>query len=321
MRKKSLTIWMLALLLTMVFQIPVWAAYPEKPLNILVWGNPGAATDILARSLAAMSEKSFGQPIQVVNKAGGSGIVAMSYLLSKPADGTWCLLNTNSMISVLYDTPQSFNLDSFDYVIRLVTDPEFIAVRKESPYKTIEDLIQAAKNKPGELKMGGALMGSIAWLVAKQIEKVAGVKFNYIPYPGNRDAVVAVLGGHVDVIVSAMAPMLGVWKSGDMRLLASTSAEPETDVKVPTFVEKKMPSIDQVMWRGIIAKKGTNPEIIEKLHSTFKKTILSAEWKTQYLDKYQQFQGYQGPAAFAKAMKDEEKLTIPLLQSIPKGKK
>ncbi len=320
MGKKKCIVGMAALLLVLAFQCPVGAAYPEKPLNILVWGNAGAATDILARALAAMSEKSFGQPIQIVNKAGGSGIVAMSYLLSKPADGTWCVLNTNSMISVLYDSPQSFNLDSFDYVIRLVTDPEFIAVRKESSYKTIEDLFQAAKKKPGEFKMGGALTGSIAWLVAKQMEKAADVKFNYIPYPGNRDAVVAVLGGHVDAIVSAMAPMLGVYKSGDMRLLASTNPEPETDVKVPTFIEKKMPSIDQVMWRGIMVKKGTSPEVIEKLHSTFKKAILSPEWKAQYLDKYQQYPGYMGPAEFTKAMKNEEKTTIPLLQSIPKSK-
>lgn len=320
MHKKSFTISMMVLLIALVLQSAGWAAYPDKPLNILVWGNPGAATDILARSLAAASEKSFGQPIQIVNKAGGSGIVAMSYLLSKPADGTWCLLNTNSMISVLHERPQSFNLDSFDYVLRIVTDPEFIAVRKESPYKTIDELLQAAKKKPGELKIGGALLGSIAWLVAKQIEKVADVKFNYIPYPGNRDAVVAVLGGHVDVIVSAMAPMLGVFKSGDMRLLASTSTEPERDVKVPTFIEKKMMNIDQVMWRGIIMKKGTSPEVIEKLHTTFKKAILSPEWKDQYLEKYQQRQGYLGPAEFTKAMKDEEKLTIPLLQSIPKSK-
>ena len=283
MCKKSFTISMMVLMLALVLQSPVWAAYPDKPLNILVWGNPGAATDILARSLAAASEKSFGQPIQIVNKAGGSGIVAMSYLLSKPADGTWCLLNTNSMISVLHDRPQSFNLDSFDYVLRIVTDPEFIAVRKESPYKTIDELLQAAKKKPGELKIGGALLGSIAWLVAKQIEKVADVKLNYIPYPGNRDAVVAVLGGHVDMIVSALAPMLGVFKSGDMRLLASTSTEPETDVKVPTFIEKKMMNIDQVMWRGIIMKKGTSPEVIEKLHATFKDDT-SPEWKEQYLE-------------------------------------
>lgn len=320
MRKKSFTISMMVLLLALVLQTPVWAAYPDKPLNIMVWGKPGAATDILARSLAAASEKDFGQPIQVVNKAGASGIVAMSYLLSKPDDGTLCLLNTNSMISVLYNRPQSFNLDSFDYVIRLVTDPEFIAVRKESPYKTIEDLLQAAKKRPGELKIGGALLGSIAWLVAKQIEKAADVKLNYIPYPGNRDAVVAVLGGHVDMIVTALAPMLGVVRSGDMRLLASTSTEPDTDMKVPTFIEKKMMNIDQVMWRGIIVKKGTSPEVIEKLHTTFKKTILSPEWKGQYLEKYQQRQGYMGPAEFTKAMKDEEKLTIPLLQSIPKGK-
>lgn len=320
MCKKSFIMGVTALLLALVLQIPDLAAYPEKPLNILIWSNPGAATDVVARAVAAMSEKSFGQSIQIVNKAGGSGIVAMSYLLSRPADGTWCLLNTNSMISVLYENPQSFNLDSFDYVIRLVTDPEFIAVRKESPYKTIEDLLQAAKKKPGELKMGGSLLGSIAWLMAKHVEKVADVKLNYIPYPGNRDVVVAGLGGHVDAIISAMAPMLGVYKSGDMRLLASTSAEPETDVKVPTFIEKKMPSVNQQMWRGIIVKKGTSPEVIEKIHNTFKKAILSPEWKTQYLDKYQQYQGYLGPADFTKAMKDEEKITIPLLKSIPKGK-
>jgi len=319
MSKKNFNIFITALLFVLVFQVPAPAAYPEKPLTILVWGVPGSATDILARALAAMSEKDFGQPINILNKAGGSGVVAMSYLLSKPADGTLCLLNTNSMISVLHGNPQSFNLDSFDYVVRLVTDPVFIAVRKESPYKSIEELIQGAKEKPGELKIAGALMGSINWLAAMQLNKKAGIKLNYIPYEGNRDVVISVLGGHVDAIVSAMAPMLGVHKSGDMRLLASTSTEPETELKVPTFIEKNM-DIDQNMWRGIMMKKGTDPAIIEKLNRTFKKTVLSPEWKEQYLMKYKQRQGYMGPAEITKAMKNEEKLTIPLLGSIPKTK-
>jgi putative tricarboxylic transport membrane protein len=319
MSKKNFSIFIAALVFVWVFQIPAQAAYPEKPLTVMVWGKPGSATDILARALATASEKDFGQSINVLNKTGGSGVVAMSYLLSKPADGNLCLLNTNSMISVLLGNPQSFNLDSFAFVIRLVTDPLLIAVRKESPYKTIEELIQGAKKNPGELKMGGALMGSVNWLAAKQIEEAAGVKLNYIPYPGNRDVVVAVLGGHVDTIVSAMAPMLGVYNSGDMRLLISTSTEPETEYKIPTFAEKNM-DVDRVMWRGIMMKKGTDPEIVEKLHLTFKKTILSPKWKEQYLEKYNQRQGYLGPAAYTKAIKNEEKSTIPLLESIPKGK-
>ena len=167
--------------------------------------------------------------------------------------------------------------------------------------------------------MGGALMGSVNWLAAKQIEEVADVKLNYIPYPGNRDAVVAVLGGHVDAIVSAMAPMLGVYNSGDMRLLISTSTEPETEYKIPTFIEKNM-DINRVMWRGIMMKKGAAPEIVEKLHLTFKKTILSPKWKEQYLEKYNQRQGYLGPAEYTKAIKNEEKSTIPMLESIPKSK-
>ena len=285
----------------------------------MVWGKPGSATDILARALAMASEKDFGQPINILNKTGGEW--CRRDVLSFKQTGRWNPVPFEYQFNDLgFDRQsQSFNLDSFAYVIRLVTDPLLIAVRKESPYKTIEELIQGAKKNPGELKMGGALMGSVNWLAAKQIEEVADVKLNYIPYPGNRDAVVAVLGGHVDAIVSAMAPMLGVYNSGDMRLLISTSTEPETEYKIPTFIEKNM-DIDRVMWRGIMMKKGTNPEIVEKLHLTFKKTILSSKWKEQYLEKYNQRQGYLGPAEYTKAIKNEEKLTIPLMESIPKSK-
>jgi len=104
MRKRRITVLMAALLLVLAFQLPGWAAYPEKPLNILVWGNPGAATDILARSLAAMSEKSFGQPIQVVNKAAGAASFPCPTFW-QAGRRTWCLLNTNSMISVCMTPP------------------------------------------------------------------------------------------------------------------------------------------------------------------------------------------------------------------------
>lgn len=320
MQKNSfLKILILALLFISIIQTPTWAGYPEKTLNFLVWGTPGSATDILARNLAIYSEKIFGQQILITNKPGGNGIVAMSFLQSKPADGYWCLLVTNSMISVLLKGTQSYNLDSFDYIIRIVTDPLFLAVRKDSPYKTLEDFIEAAKKKPGEIKIAGALRGGIAELAAFEIMQAAGIQFNYIPYEGNRDAVIAAAGGHTDAVFCALSPMLGLHKSGDLRLLASTDTEPEVELKVPTFTEKKL-NVTGNMWRGIAARRGTPPAAIEKLHSAFKKAILTHEWKEKYIDKFQQKQGYLGPADFTRAMKNEEKVTKAFLESMPKAK-
>ena len=308
-----------ALLFLFMIQTPAWAGYPEKTLNFLVWGTPGSATDILARNLAVYSEKNFGQQILIMNKPGGNGIVAMSFLQSKPPDAYWCLLVTNSMISVLLKGTQSYHLDSFDYIIRIVTDPLFLAVRKDSPYKTLEDFIAAAKKKPGEMKIAAALRGGVAELASFEFMQAAGIQFNYIPYEGNRDAVIAAAGGHTDAVFCALSPMLGLHKSGDLRLLASTDTEPEVELKVPTFTEKRL-NVTGNMWRGVAAKKRTPAAAIEKLHSTFKKAILTPEWKEKYIDKFQQKQGYLGPTDFARAMKNEEKVTKAFLENMPKPK-
>ena len=298
----------------------VSAAYPEKPMTNLVWGAPGSATDILARTLAAFSEKDFGQQIQILNKPGGNGIVSMTYLLGKPADGYTSILVTNSMIPVLLKGTQSFNLDSFDFVIRIVTDPLLLAVKKESPYKTLEEFVQAAKKNPGNMKVSGSLRGGVYEQTAFELMQSAAIKLNYIPYQGGSEAVVAAMGGHVDAVICVFSPMLGLVKSGDLRLLASSSTEPETDLKIPTFLEKKL-NVTTAMWRGIAVKKGTPPEILEKIHATFRKQILSPEWKEKYILKYDQRPGYLGPADFNKAMKNEEKSTKEFLKTLEKAKK
>jgi tripartite-type tricarboxylate transporter receptor subunit TctC len=316
---KISSIILLAFIFVLNVPLKASAGYPEKTMNLVVWGTPGSATDILARTLVLFSEKNFGQPIQITNKPGGNGIVGMSYLLSKPANGYWSLLITNSMISWLLTGTQSFNLESFEFVIRIVTDPLFLFVRKDSPFKTLEDFIQEAKKRPKAIKIGGAGRMGVYELTAFEVMREAGIKLNYIPYDANREAVVATLGGHVDCGISALAPMVGLLKSKDLRLLASTATEPETDQDVPTFLEKKL-DVTGNMSRGIAVKKGTPPQMIEKLHATFKSAISSPEWKEYYIDKFQQRQGYLGPADFTKAMKDEERVTREFLKTVAKSK-
>jgi putative tricarboxylic transport membrane protein len=319
LKKGILFLLLAAFFIFLCGQVSVRAAYPEKPMTILVWGAPGSATDILARTLAAFSEKDFGQQIQILNKPGGNGIVAQTYLLGKPADGYWSILVTNSMIPVLLKGTQPFNLDSFDFVIRIVTDPLLLAVRKQSPYKTLEDFIAAAKENPGKIKVSGSLRGGVYEQTAFELMKAAKIKLNYIPYQGGSKAVVAAVGGEVDAVICVYSPMLGLVKSGDLRLLASSSTEPEPELKIPTFTEKKL-DVTTAMWRGIAVEKGTPPEIVEKLHAVFKKQILSAAWKQKYIEKYEQRQGYLGPADFTKAMKNEEKSMKAFLQTIEKPK-
>ncbi|HEU0259746.1 MAG TPA: tripartite tricarboxylate transporter substrate-binding protein, partial [Burkholderiales bacterium] len=177
---------------------------PTRPVETVVHTGPGGGSDVLARAVALMMEKEKLLPVrmQVVNKTGGGGAVAAAYLAEKKGDthtigfftGLWL---TNPLTSA----EAKVTLKDLTPVARLVLEPAVIAVKADAPYKTLADFVNAAKQKPGELKQSGGSVTSRDNVVRQQLQKVSGARWQFISFPGGGERIAALLGGHVNMMV------------------------------------------------------------------------------------------------------------------------
>lgn len=281
--------------------------FPSRPISFIIPATPGSGADILARQLSLVVEKHIGQPLVVVNKPGGSGIVAMSYLLEQPADGYNLFVPTRSIPIVLNMSKKvNFSHKDFEYIMCLNGDYFLVAVNADSPFKTIEDFINHARKNPGVLKVGGTYVGSTHYLVYSMFAKAANIKTSWVPFESSGDSVVAATGGHVDAAFANPVTVIPKVDAKKLRILASTS-EKRILPDVPTLKEKGY-NIVEVQWRGLMAKKGTSPEIIEKLHQAFKKGIEEPKFK-DYLDSSKLDKYYLTPKEFTALVDKEMEIT------------
>lgn len=282
----------------------VQAAYPEKPITLICWSSAGSSHDLMARVVAKISQEFLGQPVVVVNKEGGSGKVAMSYVLDQKPDGYTIMSNTRSMTELFPDTAGKLSIDDFKYVSRLVRDPFVVTVRQDSPFKTLEALIAHAKANPGKVTMGGFSVKSVDESLVKDFEAAAGIKFNYIPYKGGSEPVVAVLGGHIDAVVSNPGEVNANFKAGKLRVLAlatETRFPPFEDV--PTLKEKGYPIVTE-HWRGLMVSNDVPDAIVARLNDAMIKVVAHPEF-AQFLQNTNMYNGYMPGAEFVKLVKQQ----------------
>jgi putative tricarboxylic transport membrane protein len=270
---------------------PVLADYPEKPVTLICWSSAGSGHDLMARMIAKIGEEYLGQPIVVVNKEGGSGKVAMSYVLGQKTDGYMMMTNTRSMTELFPDPGGRLSMDDFKYVSRVVRDPFVMVVNQDSPFKTIEDLVAHAKGNPNKVTMGGFSIKSVDESLVKDFEVAAGIDLNYIPYRGGSEPVVAVLGGHIDVAIANPSEMIANYKAGKLRVLGLATPErfsPFDDV--PTFSEKGYPVVTE-HWRGVMAAKNVPDEIAAKWNEVIAKVVVHPEFE-QFMSNANMYNGY-----------------------------
>lgn len=235
---------------------PVLADYPEKPVTLVCWSSAGSGHDLMARMIAKVGEKYLGESIVVVNKQGGSGRVAMRYVLNQKPDGHVLLTNTRSMILRFREASARLSIDDFRYIGRVVRDPFVIIVNEDSPFQTIDELIEHARNNPGEINIGGYSVQSVDESLVREMEATADIELNYIPYRGGKEPVVAVLGGHIDMAIANPSEMITSYEAGNLHVLAVATEErfpPFEDV--PTLTERGYPVVPDY-WRGVMAAKG-----------------------------------------------------------------
>lgn len=294
----------LAAVLATVWLAPAEAAYPEKPINFVCWSAAGSPMDIMMRKLAALTERELGQSIIVENRAGGSGAVAMAYVMAQPADGYTVQSTSTSMTFTMAQGKIPFALDDFVMLRALQAEPSSIAVRKDSPLKTMKDFVDTLKAKPNGLKIGGYASAGFHQFVFYQILKTTGVKAAWIPFDGGNQAALALLGGHIDAAVITPSSALVQVKNGDLRLLGVSTAErSEFLPDVPTMKEQGVDVVEAI-WRGVMVKKGTPQPALDKLLAAIHKVESSNDWKEFMTQQQQDFMKLEPDQLSAKVRKE-----------------
>lgn len=253
--------------------------FPNKPVTIVVPYNPGGASDVTSRVIAQGMEKKLGVPVVVTNKAGGSGGVGLEYVRSSKKDGyTIAYMPVEStMIKALGFT--DIQPSDFTYLGRVMTLPAAITVKSDSPWKTIEELLDYASKNPGKISVGNSGTGSIWHVASASLADKAKVKFNNVPFDGAAPAIAALLGGHIKAVAVSASEVLPSSKAGTLRVLALMSNERSPMLPdVPTLKERNI-DVDVMGWGGFGVPAGTPPEVVAVLESAIKSSFETKAFK------------------------------------------
>lgn len=255
------------------------AAYPDRPVTLLVGFAPGGSMDLSARALARSAEKILGQPIVIENKTGGTGTVALAAMLSQKPDGyTLCGTPTSVLIRVSQMQKVPFQaFKSFKLIIGFTEPLLGIVVKNDSPYKTLKDLMDAAKKNPGKLKYATTGVGSTTHAAVDEIAAAEKVQMIHVPYKGSIEALTSLLGGHVD-FASLTSELIPSVKSGQTRLLATMGDK--RSPKFPDVLTLKELGYDFANDAvfSVVGPSTLPPEIAKKLGEAFAQAIKNKEY-------------------------------------------
>jgi len=242
------------------------ADYPNRPLELVVPFGAGGGTDALARVFADAMKKHFAQPITVINKPGASGAIGFGEVASSRPDGYKIGMISVELAILPHMGVAKFTTDDFTPIVRLNADPLVLSVSEDSPLKTVEDLVEAVKKRPDPMTFGNAGTGGVSHLAALALQQKLGVTFTHAPFQGNAPAIVALLGGHIDAVMSSPSEVATYVTGKKVRPLAVLADQrmPGMFEQVPTLKERKV-DLSMGTWRGIAVPKGTPPEIVAKL--------------------------------------------------------
>lgn len=271
MRKLNLLLSVLLALAAWTFGVCAFAAYPEKPIRLIVTFPAGGVTDILGRIIAQKLSERLGQPVIVDNRSGMGGSIGTQVVARAAPDGhTLVLSNAGSFTlnTVLYKDVGYDPLKDFDPVISVASVTNILVVPASSPYKTLAELIAAARAKPGSLTYAGTGIGASPYLGAELLKQRAKVDITEVTYKGAAPALIDVISGQVNMIFEAGATAMPYLKSGKLRALGASGLKRVPALPgVPTIAEQGYPGFDVVAWFGIWAPAGTPPDVLRKLNT------------------------------------------------------
>ncbi len=265
------------------------AAYPERPVTLIVPYPPAGTTDIAARTMAQAMEAKLGQTIVIENRAGAGGSIGMGVVARAKPDGYTIgmgTIGTQTINQFLYaDMPFDPEKD-FVPIALVVTTPNIIAVNAKSDIKSLADLIAKAKaSKEEKLTYATPGIGSSVHLTGAYLEQVAGIDMLHIPFKGVSGSLPALIGGQVDILLDNLPSTLAQVQDGSkIRGIAVTSAERLASVPdIPTVAESGIPDFDVTAWFALYAPKGTPKEAVDKLIAAAQGALASPELQAKFV--------------------------------------
>jgi tripartite-type tricarboxylate transporter receptor subunit TctC len=268
------------------------AGWPERPITVVVMYGAGGGTDTIIRTLAAEMAKSTGWEINVINKPGAVGGVATRFVLNKPDDGYWWLgaANYNKFVRIMGHS-DSKAWEDWQY-FQAANSIASWSVRTDSPYRTFEDVIAAAKANPGKISISTSGTGGLWQELALIVSEAAGVKLKFVPYKGGKAATLAGLQGEVDIAGGGVHEHIEFIKAGQLRNLQQTGRE---DLVVPDVgtlrsIGNMLPALKGMLplsgIYNIALKRGTSLEILEKIKPAFVGAVNSDAFQAIAKKKY-----------------------------------
>ena len=262
------------------------AKYPSKTVEVVVPYAPGGGTDNLMRMITGIIDENkwSGAPINVNNRAGGSGAIGYTYLINKKGDSHVVAGATPMVVSGKIEGRLSGNhRDAMTILMIVAIDELMLSVRTESPFKTVEDFVAAARAKSGQITVGGTATNSEDHIFTHLFEQAAKIKVKYVPFNSGGEVTTALMGGHIDAGVMNPNEIIAQVEAGKAKNLAVAARKRMTDAAdVPTFAEKGIEFYWEQM-RGVVGPAGMTPEAVAWWQETLKKVVATRKWQEQYI--------------------------------------
>jgi tripartite-type tricarboxylate transporter receptor subunit TctC len=285
------------------------AAFPEKPITIVVYVAPGGGVDVDARKMAEIGNKITGATFVVKNVTGAGGLVAMKYILEQPADGYTLFATTKSVVYKVVTAKSDIKLTDFEWTAMTQSDPEAIITNRDLPVHTWQQIMADAKAKcaKGEKQIWvGPAAGGLDHVMAMKTWDAAGIAkcAKYVPFKGGPAAMIELLGGRGVAYVGNPRDIVGQpqFMIAALSRKSRMAAYPDT----PVFNELGIKGLDnEIMWRGFAVKKGLPEEARKFYHNLFDKLLKAPEW-VAHAEKMQVDPVYLGPAEFGKVVEADK---------------
>ena len=262
--------------------------YPAKPIKLVVPFPPAGGTDVLSRSIAQSMTNATKWTIVIDNKPGAGGNIGLDATAKSAPDGYTIAMGQTANLAVnpaLYSSMPFDPLKDFAPIALISSQPLILVVNASSPYKTLQDLVDAARKSPGKVNMASSSNGTIGHIGGELFQRRAGIKMTHVPYKGAGAAVTDIMGGSVDCFFGNTQAVGGLVTSGRLRALAVTAPQRLANFpNVPAIAELGYPGFEASTWSGLVAPAGTPPAVVARLNSEAHKALGTSEMKQKLFE-------------------------------------
>ena len=269
----------------LIFGAPAKAAWPDKPVKIVVAFDPGGTADRIARILADQFTQALGVQVFVENRAGASGTVGSQFVARAAPDGHTLLIGGSGphiTAPVINPNAGYEPMRDFTHIAMIAGDTYVLAAGKQTGWTTLADLIKAAKGAKPAISYGSPGAGSLGHLIMESFVHTAGVPFTHVPYKGGGPAIKDVLGGHVATVLLPVLNVAELLVAGSITPLAMTASERHAAYpSIPTFIEQGH-AVQGTTWFWLAGPRGLSPEVVDRLEATVKRSLELAEVKKSF---------------------------------------